>query len=285
MGFTPSQVGGDFTSTQKLLDKFTFKVYNFTDINLPTIRAEKTVRLKFCAFSLLIISLVILSCSTSRYLTPLNTIATDSLRKITDEDIKKAFEAQPQLKAPLNIAVFNAGFEYPAFVDSLRKRTNVNDVYIVSPVLIEGDLYYQKKKSRWYSYYRTPTPINIEQLRLFAAQAKADLLLFYGISMSEEIVLNSVAWTYFLVIPAFFAHGNTALVKAQVDLYYIDVRNGFLYKYVSLEDKFQKKVSFPTTTDENSLDKVRLQTVNLLLSKMIQETEEVLTNPQFFVKE
>lgn len=243
------------------------------------------MRLKFFAFSFLIISLAILSCSTSRYLTPLNTIATDSLRKITDADIQKAFEAQPQLKAPLNIAVYNAGFECPAFADSLRQRTNVNDVYIVSPALIEGDLYYQRKKSRWLSSYRTPAPINIEQLRLLAAQAKADLLLFYGISMSEEKTLNSVAWTYFLLIPAFFAHGNTVIAKAQVDLYYIDVRNGFLYKQVSLEDKFQKKVSFSTTTDENSLDKLRLQTVNLLLPKMIQETEEVLTNPLFFVKE
>ena len=80
------------------------------------------------------LSFLFLNCGGKKYLTPVSMIRPDSLQKINDDDIRKAFENKPQLVKPLIVAIYNVGSVKTNFADSLRQIDFVKSVYAISPV-------------------------------------------------------------------------------------------------------------------------------------------------------
>ena len=104
---------------------------------------------------LFITILIIFGCASQgiRYYTPSSTVSIDTLRKITDDDIKKALESQPQLILPINLAIYSAGSEDKDFFDTLKHNGKINNIYKISPALIEGERYYLRKRRPWFYDY------------------------------------------------------------------------------------------------------------------------------------
>ncbi|NIV15224.1 MAG: hypothetical protein GWN62_29410 [Aliifodinibius sp.] len=225
---------------------------------------------------------VLFSCAGgTKYYAPTTTIAVDSLYQITDEEIRSAFDAKPQLAIPVNLALYNLGFEETVFADSLESFESIQQVYPISPALIEGNAYYKRKSRPWLSHYQPPVQVNIRQLRLLAAQAKADLLLLYGIAFIENVETNGLVWTHVLIIPGLFMPSFHVNATAEVDLYFIDVRNNLLYTYQHFSEEFSKRwVNYWYT---ENLEKVRRELITRIRPKMLEITNEVLTNPEFIV--
>jgi hypothetical protein len=230
----------------------------------------------------LLLSFSFLSCAKSRYLTPISTVRPDSLLQITDEEIRKALESQPQLVKPLNIALYNSGFTKNSYADSLRTLDFVNNVFEISPILVESDNYYLYKRRSWYSYYDIPPPVNVRQLRILAAQGKADLLIVSSIAHSYKQSSNFFAITYVLLLTAFFMPGVNLEVTTDIDLFYIDVRNGFLY--ATFHDDIITKRNFVTLNYEGIVERIKEKQAQSLLPSMLKDTKQLLSNPELYIK-
>lgn len=189
----------------------------------------------------IILMLSICNCSKQQYMTPISMIQPDPLLNITDEDVRRAFETQPQLVKPLNVAVYKANFSDHAFIDSLKSIPDIVDVFEISPWLIEGDAYHNRRSNRWYRYYSSPSNTNVKQLRLVAAQAKTNLLIYCGISHTFKTKPNFLAWSYLALVTIFFVPGMEASITTETDIFFVDVRNGFLYGSYHDDTKLHKK--------------------------------------------
>src|SRR5574341_385969 len=206
----------------------------------------------------------------------------DSLQKITDDDIRKAFENKPQLIKPLSIAVYNISFVETGLADSLRVIDFIKNVYEISPVLVESDSYYSHRYRGWYPYYSSPPATDIKKLRLLAAQGKADLLIVFSTSHFYNQSANFLAYTYILLLTAFFMPGVDAELTTEIDLLFIDVRNGFLYATYHDENKLQNR--FVNLYYSERIDKLVQKQVEAMLPDMVKTTREILTTPDFYLE-
>lgn len=155
----------------------------------------------FVLITLLSVSFLFNSCSgVSEYYTPVSSIRRDSKQEISDAEILKAFATKPQLVKPLTIALYGGGASIKGLADSLKKLPHVIDVFEISPGLIESDNYYQRRSNYWSDSYYGPEAINISQLRLAAAQAKCDLLIYCGAFHKYSQEPNFLAYSYILLL-------------------------------------------------------------------------------------
>jgi hypothetical protein len=205
----------------------------------------------------------------------------DSLQKITDDDIRKAFENEPQLVKPLTIAVYSVGSTKTSFTDSLRKMDFVKNVYEISPALVEGDSYYSHRYRGWYPAYSSPPTTDIKKLRLLAAQGKADLLVVSSTSHFYSQSANFLAYFYVLLVTAFFVPGVDAELMTEVDLIFVDVRNGFLYGTYHDENKFKNR--FVNLSYSEKTDKLAQKQAEVMVPDMVKTTREILTTPDFYL--
>jgi hypothetical protein len=133
------------------------------------------------------------------------------------------------LTKPLVVALYNASFDDHAFIDSLEKLEDISSIFEISPWLIEGDEYRRRKESMWYYRYQEPKLTPLSETRFQAAKGKADLLIYCGITHSYKEEANWLAWTYFGLVTVAFVPGFKNKIATEVDLFFIDVRNGYMY--------------------------------------------------------
>lgn len=154
-------------------------------------------------------------------------------REITDEDIRAAFGARPQLGDRVRVAYFSYD---PARVDAIesafRAMPRVEDVYRIPALLVTGHRRYDEPRP-----WDPPREVNVHQLRLLAARARCDVLVVFDYGHRVERRPNGYAALNVLLVPALFAPFVDARVESYLDAFVLDVRNGYLYRHTSATER------------------------------------------------
>lgn len=219
----------------------------------------------------------ITGCGSSEYLSALSSIQVDSLKQINDDDIRKALESNPQITLPTTLAIYNASRDKYPFQDSILTLSQIKRAIEISPSLLNPESYYRSQYNPYSSYNRAPKPIDLKQLRLYAAQAKTDLVLFVGTSSNFHQDANILSPLYLGLVTIPFVPGQFVELTTYLEAYIIDVRNGLLYS--SYRDKRVLKKRYARVTFVNKIDhhkNLQIQSMTPDLKKFIEKT---LTNP------
>jgi hypothetical protein len=166
----------------------------------------------------------------------------DGSTQIDDEDIRKAFEARPQLPGEIRVAYYTFDPEVAKDLDvALAAVPGVTSVYRIPPLLVTGQR--RVEEGGW----GQPREVTVKKLRLLAARAHADALVVidHGYRAGGA---NGLAALNILLVPMFFTPFLDNTVDGYAEAYLIDVRNGYLYGHVSEEDKRGKE--FATIYDK-----------------------------------
>lgn len=222
-------------------------------------------------------------CSGPKYFTPVSSVRRDPQQQISDSEILKAFQLRPQLVKPVTIALYGGGSSIKGLADSLKKIGNVKDVFEISPGIIEGDSYYRRRGYDWFDDYNQPAAINLSQLRLVAAQGKCDMLIYCGVSYKYNENINYLGYSYVLLLPMFFVPGLNAELVTDVDLFCIDVRNGFLYGTYTDEDVFRE--NYVTMHFKNRLDSYKKEHTEKIVPHLVDYVKELLARDEIYIKE
>jgi hypothetical protein len=169
-------------------------------------------------------------CGTTVY-QPSRAVRFDPATQITDDDIRVAFGARPQLERPARMAYFAFDDERADELErALAAVPGVERLYRIPPLLATG-------KRRFDAGHRGESePLSVRHLRLHAARAGCDLLVVVDYGYRIERSPNALAALNVLVLPALFAPFVDAEVDSYMDVYLIDVRNGYLYGQIGSEE-------------------------------------------------
>ena len=204
----------------------------------------------------------------------------DSLYQVNDEDIRKALETNPQIHLPLNLAIYNSSQNTYAFEDSISTLAELNRVIEISPALLDASSYYKSQQyGGWNRYPSAPVSIDLKKLRLYAAQAKSDLVLFISTSHSfkEDVNILSPLYAGLITIP--FIPGQNVRLDSFMEAYIIDVRNGFLY--ASHRDKKTLKKKFARVFFRDKIDVYQRRHIDSMIPDLLTFVTSTLENPDF----
>jgi hypothetical protein len=169
----------------------------------------------------------------------------DGAAEVNDEDVRKAFEAKPQLGDRFNVAYFSFDASKDADVEKVvRDVPGVSSVYAIPTLEATGK----------HRYDDTPTsaPLSMKKLRLLAARAHADVLVVVDYSRKTEITVNGLAALNVFIVPALFLPFRDVKVESAVDAFVVDVRNGYVYGHVALSEQ-QTKPHQTIYSDDDAL--------------------------------
>jgi hypothetical protein len=157
----------------------------------------------------------------------------DATPQIDDEDIRKAFEARPQLPATVRVAYYTFDPTVAKDLDgALAALPGVSSVYRIPPLLVTGERRLEDPR-----YGQSPArEVTLKKLRLLAARAHADALVVidHGYRTGGA---NALAALNVLVVPMLFTPFLDNTVEGYAEAYVVDVRNGYLYGQVAEDDK------------------------------------------------
>jgi hypothetical protein len=202
-------------------------------------------------FLLLLLSILALTGCAANVYQPSRTsgFELDRNAEIDDDDVRKAFEAKPQLGATMKVALYS--FD-PKHEDDLEKTVKtvpgVEGTYRIPGLIATG----QRRLAEPNPWNVTTQPLSIKQLRLIAARARCDVLVVvdYGWRVDSEV--NGLVAFNVALLPALFLPFRDVKTTSYVEAYMIDVRNGYLYGQVgserSSEEKFVTIYSSPDAT-------------------------------------
>ena len=157
----------------------------------------------------------------------------DGAAEVNDEDVRKAFEAKPQLGDRFNVAYFSFDPSKEADVDkTIRAVPGVGSVYAIPALEATGKHRYDDSP--------TTAPLSMKKLRLLAARAHADVLVVVDYSRKTEISVNALAALNVFLVPALFLPFRDVKVESAVDAFVVDVRNGYVYGHVALSQEASK---------------------------------------------
>lgn len=187
-------------------------------------------RLSFLAA--LALSFVTAGCSTAYVPSRAASFEIDSAKQIDDDDIRKAFEARPQLPAELRVAYYTFDPEIANDLDAaLAKLPGVVSVYRIPPLMVTGQRRFESSNP-----WAQPKEVTVKKLRLFAARARADVLIVVDHGFKGGGA-NGLAAFNFLILPILFMPFLDNTTEGYAEAYLIDVRNGYLYGHITQEDK------------------------------------------------
>lgn len=203
----------------------------------------------------------------------------DSLYQYSDSTIASAFRQNPQINPPLKVALYDAGYESLQLTDTLETIKEIKSLTHISPALVEGSSYYERLSDPWYYSRREPPNTSPMQIRTLASQAHCDLIIYLGTHHEVYSDTNALAWFYIPLIPLIFVKGNQIEVRSFVDMYLIDVRNGFIYNsyrtQASSKDKYVK-INF-----EKDIDRLKQKNISSLKAELVEEINRVLKRDEF----
>jgi hypothetical protein len=159
----------------------------------------------------------------------------DGTREINDEDVRKAFEARPQLASPMRVAFYTFDVSKSDEIEaSLRGVPGVADVYRIPPLLVTGQRRHDGEGGHG---ARPPQELSLKKLRLIAARAHADVVIVFDYGHRVDTSANG--WTALtpLLLPIFFVPFLDRKVDSYMDTYVVDTRNGFLYAHITAEEE------------------------------------------------
>ena len=183
-------------------------------------------------FLYLLLILSSFACSSSRSYYPTAKYSEGDLRNINDEDILKAFEAEPQLQLPTKIAWYNMSYDSLVFKLQMPENKQILENYLLPKSLIEGiDPLFP---SQYQSYYSQP--IDFKAIRLLAARAKCDLVVLVSSRFGEQQEWNIWSTFNLLILPAFFTPHIDSEYRYSAEVFVFDVRNAFMYTHLKYSD-------------------------------------------------
>ncbi|MDI3288976.1 hypothetical protein [Polyangium sp. 15x6] len=158
----------------------------------------------------------------------------DREAEIDDEDIRKAFEARPQMPAgAIRLAYYTLDPDVAGDLEKvLGTLPGVTSVYRIPSLLVTG----QRRLSEGNGYpYEPPREVSLKKLRLLAARANTDVLVIVDHGY-RSLGANPLIATTALLLPVLFVPFIDTEVKGYVEAFVVDVRNGYLYGHLSEED-------------------------------------------------
>jgi hypothetical protein len=153
--------------------------------------------------------------------------------EINDEDVRKAFEARPQMLPSFNVAYYSFDSSKAAPIEKLiRGLPQVKDVYSVPPLMVTGERRFSEA-----SPWQPAKPMSVKKLRLLAARAHADVVMIFDYGYKVERPPNGLVAFGILLVPMLFVPMSDLVVESYLDVYVIDTRNGYLYGHLTADDK------------------------------------------------
>ena len=159
---------------------------------------------------------------------------------VTDKEIVAVLNKKANLPKPFHMALYFKEQRTGHHGANQNWRWDAADKELIVSSIKNSDL---DKSLKEISVVPSSNSEDIKALRLAAAQQGADALLVVSGISDVDTYCNNAAWSYLLLVPAFFVKGNEAdsLFIAQASLY--DVRNEFLY--FNAEAESEKKFKYP----------------------------------------
>lgn len=176
----------------------------------------------------------------------------DPALEINDEDVRKAFEARPQLQPSFAVAYYS--FD-PKKVDELdamlRALPGVRSTYRIPPLLATGERRFTEA-----SPWAPPKPVSVKKLRLLAARAHADVLMIFDYGYKVERPANGLATFGVVLVPLLFLPFLDLSVESYLEAFVMDTRNGYLYGHLSADEKdAEDYVSSYSARDQQFIDR------------------------------
>lgn len=179
-------------------------------------------------------ALLAAGCGTAVYRPPgAGQFELDPATEINDEDVKKAFEARPQLQQSYSVAYYS--FD-PARAEALegmvRSLPGVRSVYRIPPLLVTGERRYAE-----HSPWEPAKPVSVKKLRLIAARAHADVLMIFDHGHKVDRPPNGLIVFAIALVPMLFVPMSNLEVESYLEAFVIDTRNGYLYGHLTTDEK------------------------------------------------
>ena len=184
-----------------------------------------------CLLAVLLLLLPALGCATQH-----SSYAPDAAydpRSATEDDIRQALDAAPQLHPPVKVAWYNMGTD-SLLASLMHPDPGVTLHYEIPKSLVEGARPHFAPRSpyqRYGAYYTQPRAVDPKALRLLAARAKCDVLVLVGSRFEEQRDENGWAILNIAILPAFFTPFLDVKYHHEAEALVFDVRNGYLYKH------------------------------------------------------
>lgn len=233
--------------------------------------------------ALVILPFFFVQCGTSSFTAPVTQIEkgvkADPEYQYSDSTIAEYFQMMPQIKLPIKISVFDAGKTPWHMAGDLELLPDIRHVNYITPGLLKitGT---SRRESFGFSNSYSSESVDLMQLRSLAAQSHSDLILYIQPAHSIRGGANALALTYAGLIPMFFVPGNTVEVESSVDVYLIDVRNGFIYS--SFRNRTSSEKRFVKINFNKHADELMVENNERLMNSVVNELERSLGKEFFF---
>jgi len=158
----------------------------------------------------------------------------DPAAEINDEDVRKAFDAKPQMGKPVRIAYYTFDASKAEDLEAmLRSQPGVQSVYRLPPLMMTGE---QRWDDTSYRPWNEPKkPFSVKKARLLAARARCDLLVLFDYGHRVNTSANGWVAANVLLLPVLFSPFLDSEVESYLESYVIDTRNGFVYGHVTTD--------------------------------------------------
>lgn len=151
----------------------------------------------------------------------------DASSQIDDEDVRKAFEARPQLAEHPNVAYYSLDASKNADIERvLHAIPGVGTLYAIPPLAVTGARRFDETPS-WGA--PPAQPLSVKKLRLLAARAHCDVVVVVDYAYRTDVSANALVALDALVLPTLFVPFRDLKIQSYVDAFVIDTRNGYLY--------------------------------------------------------
>jgi len=239
---------------------------------------------KWLQLTALVISLLFLvQCGSTSYMAPVSHLEQDSQTvpdyQYSDSTIAEYFDMMPQINVPIKISVFEAGRTPWHLAGDLEMLQDVQHVNYITPGLLRMTGISRQTPFRYSDGYSSES-VDLMQLRSLAAQSHSDLILYVQPTHEVKGGANALALTYAGLIPMFFVPGNSVEVESSVDVYLIDVRNGFIYS--SFRNRTSAEKRFVKINFSKHADELIAGNSERLMDSVVRELERSLGN-EFFL--
>jgi hypothetical protein len=150
----------------------------------------------------------------------------DAAKEINDDDVRKAFDARPQLSPKPRIAIYSFDESKGDDVErAVKALPSVGGTYRIPSLLVTGQGRYADNGPPGYA---PPRDVSLKKLRLLAARAHADALLVIDRGWRGPGVNWMIGFTA-LIIPTLFLPFLDDRIDTYAQTFLVDVRNGYLY--------------------------------------------------------
>ena len=159
------------------------------------------------------------------------TFEVDASAEIDDDDVRKAFDARPQMGERAQIAYYSFDPDKADVIEGmLKKLPGVTGTYRIPSLLATGQRRFEEHHP-----WDPPVPFSLKKLRLLAARARCDLLLVFDYGYKVESAPNGLVALSVLLLPSLFVPFVDIDVKSYMDTFVVDTRNGYLYAHVDAQ--------------------------------------------------